>query len=216
MSFYKKIGSFCNLKKNVLFILGTCFFLISSISIYMSFQFFKLKDGLNRLKIAEYKALNSIDSRKKIKNFITQKTAFDKFFIDNNLENLTFLEKEKQILSKIILHPAFANSSEIKKRIDFIEKGKNRLHFAEENIKKTLLIKEIDELQLHPIEIDETDLQKLLSIIEGIYINSFSPLKDSPQLIIKNFSLSKNRENIFSLNMKLLKREYLPKMEKHA
>lgn len=210
-SFYKKIGSFCMLKKTVFIIFGICFFLITSISLYMFVQFFKLKDGLSRLKIAEYKAITSIDSRKEIKNFITQKTAFDKFFIDNNLENLSFLEKEKQTLSKILLHPAFSNSHELKKRLDFINRGKNRLNFAEENIKKTTLIKEIDEVQLNPIEIDETDLQKLLSIIEGTYISYFSPKKDSPQLIIKNFSISKERGNVFSLNLKLLKREYLPK-----
>ena len=82
------------------------------------------------------------------------------------------------------------------------------MKFAEENINKTALIKETSETQLSSIEVDENDLQKLLSIIEEEPINHFVAKKKSPQLIIKNFILSKEKPNAFSLDMKILKREY--------
>jgi len=208
---YKKIGTYCLHNKNIISIFAIAFLLMFSISFNAYSKFLKLQNSLTKLKYFEHIATGSIDQRKKVKQFIDEKTSYDKFFIDNNLENLSFLENEKTILSKLVSHPAFANSEQIKNRLHFLAKDKNRLKFAEENTNKTNLINETDESQLFSIEIDETDLQKLLSTIEGVSMNDFTAKDASPQLIIKNFLLTKEKENAFSLDLKILKREYLKK-----
>ena len=126
-------------------------------------------------------------------------------------ENLSFLENEKTVLEKLLKLNAFSNNSQIKARLEFIQKGRNTLRFSEENIKQNTLIKETDETQLSTIEIDGNDLQKILSVIEGRQNqNSLNDI-NAPQLIIKNFLLNKARDNIFLLDLKLLKREFFKK-----
>jgi hypothetical protein len=209
---YKKIGAYFIHLKNIslLFILLAFFIFFTNFNLYS--KFIKLHTYHTKLNNLEFISKNSLEQRKKINDFIEQKTTYDKFFIDNNLENLTFLENEKKLLNKLKSHPAFLNDFRIKARLNFIDKDQNKLKFAEENVKQTTLIKETDESQLYPIEIDEYDLQKILSTIEGSLDDSnFKQKRDSPQLIIKNFMLNKKRKNVFSLDMKILKREYLKK-----
>jgi len=208
---YKKIGEYCIQKKNIFLIFAIVLLLTFSLIINAYSKFLKLHNSVYKLNYFEHIATNSIDKRKKIKQFIDEKTSYDKFFIDNNLENLSFLENEKAILSKLITHPAFSASEQIKNRLHFINKGRNKLKFAEEHTNKTTLINETDESQLYSIEIDETDLQKLLSIIEGVSIKDFTAKNGSPQLIIKNFLLRKEKESTFLLDLKILKREYFKK-----
>ncbi len=206
---YIKIGNICIYKKKLISMICFLSLLICFVSGMSFYKFSKLQDCENKLRYLEQKSITTIAKRKEIKDFIEKKSAFDKHFIENKLESLIFLQNEKTILSKLLLHPAFSNSFQIKKRINFISSDQNRLKFLEENIKKTNSIKESDLVQLKNIEIDDIDLQKLLSIIEDMKIGEYTPIVHSPQLLIKNFSLSKKKENIFSLNMKILKREFL-------
>jgi len=208
---YKKIGEIFIYKKNVFILLTVIFLLIFFVSFSIIKMFKKLNHCQNKLTYLEHIALNSLEYRKQIKNFIEKHSNFDKSFIDNNLENMKFLENEKNILCNLTNHVAFLNNKQIKKRLDFIQSKKNMLKFAEEKLKQNALIKETDETQLYPIEIDESDLQKILSIIEFCELSNSITKIDSPQLIIKNFLLNKEKEKTFFLDMKILKREYLKK-----
>lgn len=208
---YKKTGKIFIHKKNLSLVLGVFLFLAFSVCFYSIYNFSKLNKYETKLDYLQKKSISSIDKRKQIKDFIARKTNFDKLFIENKLESLTFLENEKPILSKMLKHPAFSNSLQIKNRLEFINNDQNKLKFLEENIKKSTLIKEADLTQLKSVELDKGDLEKLLSIIEDVKIDNYIPEIESPQLIIKNFSLSKKRENILSINMKILKREFYKK-----
>lgn len=208
-NFYKKIGNLFINQRNVIIL-----FCVNSLIIFLfisvlSKKFNKLNTYQYKLKNLENISLNSLDNRKEIKHFIEKHSNVDKFFIDNNLENLKFLEKEKNILNSLFKHSAFKNNSILKSRLDFIQSDQNTLKFAEENLQQNSLIKENDENQLFSIEIDENDLQKILSIVEFSEKN----ISQSPQLIIKNFILNKSKENTFLLEMKILKREFLQKVK---
>ncbi|MFA6119610.1 MAG: hypothetical protein WCT85_02615 [Parachlamydiales bacterium] len=200
----KKTGKLFIKPKNFIFLIGllSLFFLIMSVSIYSKFH--KQHFYANRLNNLDNLIKTSVDQRKKIKDFIDQKTSYDIFFIDNKLESLCFLGKEKLLLNKLLDHPAYENSLEIQNRLKLIDGNLNKLQFSEENIKSTNLVKETDESQINTIEIDEFDLENLLKTIEN------SP-KNSPQLIIKKFILTKTKPSVFSLDMKILKREFFKK-----
>ncbi|HEU64743.1 MAG: hypothetical protein KR126chlam4_00291 [Candidatus Anoxychlamydiales bacterium] len=206
---YRKIGKICIYKKKLIFVLITFSFLIGFVLTFSFYKFSKLNDSEKKLLFLEKKSVSTISKRKEIKDFIEKKILFDKSFVEKKLEHLTFLENEKSILSNLLLHPAFSSSSQIKKRISFINSDQNRLKFLEENIKNSTFIKESDLSQLKSLEIDDIDLQKLLSLLEDVQIDGYFPETLSPQLLIKSFTLSKKRENIFSLNMKIFKREFL-------
>ncbi len=65
---------------------------------------------------------------------------------------------------------------------------------------------------MHPVEVNVSDLKKILTLIEGRKIGEFETGPQKPQLMILDFKLEKKniRENneVFDLNMKLLKREF--------
>jgi len=205
---YRKIGKLSIYKKNIFFVIASLLLLVVFVLTFSTYKFLKLNNCEKKLSYLEQKSTTTIAKRKEIKDFIEKTILFDNDFVENKLESLSFLQDEKSILSNLLLHPAFSNSSEIKKRLNFINSNQNKLKFLEENIKNSTFIKEAELTQLNSIEIDEIDLQKILSVIENVKIGTFFPYDDSPQLIIKNFSLDKKNENIFSLNMKIFKREF--------
>ena len=187
-----------------LFILPIFFFLLCLV--YLSHGYFKQHLGLSKLKTLEFKTLSSMSKRKNIDAYIQKKTDSDPYFIDNNLETLAFLEDETKALDNLNSSVGFLKNFELKSRYDFLKK-QNKLKFFEENTKTSLLTKETDESLINPIQINEKDLQKLLSIIEDIEINGFKPIDKAPQFIIKKFDLQKNK-SCFSLDLKLVKREF--------
>jgi hypothetical protein len=143
--------------------------------------------------------------------FLNQIKNSDHFYIDKHLETLKFLESEiKQLQGSFhIDHNDFA-----KQRIDFLQ-NHNRLLFAEENIFRGENFQEVYERQQRPVELSEEDLKNLLSLIEGVSIGNYHPREGRPQLLFKDFELSKkmisSQEKVFTLSTQLLKREQLIK-----
>jgi len=211
MNFLKKTDNFFLKKKNIYYLLTlSCLLVLSSIFFSLK-KHISLQKSFFKIENLEDLALNSIEQRKKIKDFLNKKTNSNKYFIDNRLENLNFLEHEANNLSNLMQHPAFSTSNHLQNRLKFITSSENKLKFAEGAVKKTALTKETEENQLYSIQIDENDLKRLLSIIEDTEIEHLKPFSDSPQLIITNFILHKKNKNVFDLNMKLLKREFFKK-----
>ena len=137
----------------------------------------------------------------------------DRFYIDKYLETIVFLEPEIEMLQKVASDKNFADDERVKKRIEFLTSGANHLVFSEGVVQAYPHFQETVETQVHPVEINETDLQKILSLIEGCLIKPFTPAPHLPQLLITDFKLDKKKVNdkseVFVLNLKLLKREFL-------
>lgn len=136
----------------------------------------------------------------------------DHFYIDKNLETLQFLEPEVDALQKIMSNKNFPDDEAIKKRYEYLTGG-NSLLFSEGGVQSTPLFQEMTETLVHPVEVDVADIQKILSKIEGVDIGPYKPGPNRPQLIILDFKLEKKKSaeksEVYSLNMKLLKREFL-------
>lgn len=180
------------------------------------FLFFSEKNSLNDLKITldEVKQKAILLEKKQAINMAVRhhfKDA-DHFYIDKYLETLTFLEPEIESLQSIVNNKNYVEDDSVKKRIEFLT-GSNLLVFSEGVVQTYPLFQETTETLVHPIEIDINDLQKILARVEGVEIGNYSPGPNRPQLIIIDFKLEKKnlseKNEVFTLNMKLLKREFL-------
>lgn len=137
----------------------------------------------------------------------------DHFYIDKHLETLTFLEPEVEGLQKLLTNKNIADDEPIRKRLEFLTGTGNSMVFSEGVVQSSPILQEITETLVHPVEINGNDLQKILAKIEGIDIGPYSSSPNKPQLIIIDFRLDKknitDKNEVFVLNLKLLKREYL-------
>jgi hypothetical protein len=136
----------------------------------------------------------------------------DHFYIDKHLESLTFLNAEIQNLEDISNHPNFTEDEAIRNRLDFLTGIQNRLHFSEGPLQSNGVFQEVVETAAHAVQIDGSDLKKILTFIEGVSIDSLTPPPGRPQLFFLDFKLDKKAlvpsGDVFLLNLKVLKREY--------
>lgn len=137
----------------------------------------------------------------------------DHFYVDKYLETLVFLEPETEALQKIVQDKNFANDERVKKRIEFLTGDANAFTFSEGVVQSFPFFQETAETLIHPVEVNAKDIQKILSKIEGVKIGDFSSGPHRPQLFITEFKLDKKKvadnNEVFLLNLKLIKREFL-------
>jgi hypothetical protein len=137
----------------------------------------------------------------------------DHFYIDKHLETLTFLEPEIDHLHKIVNNPNFAEDDAVKKRLDHLTGSGNNMIFSEGVVQSYPLFQETTETLVHPVEVNISNIQQILCHVEGVEIGCFTPPPHYPQLIVLDFKLDKkslnDKNDVFILNMKLLKREFL-------
>lgn len=173
--------------------------------------------GVNQIgEKIEHVQLVALQQEKKQASNITVINHFkeaDHFYIDKNLEVLNFLEPEIEALQKIVQHKNFTDDEVIKKRLELLTGNGNALRFSEGVVQTHPQFQETTETLIHPVEVNLHDIQKMLALIEGIQIGSFMPAESRPQLVILDFKLEKkktiDKNEVFLLNMKLLKREFL-------
>lgn len=189
--------------------------------LFVVFLFYSQKSELEDLQYSlesiQHQAL--IKEKKQALNVAVRQhfREADHFYIDKQLETLTFLEPEIDMLQKISNDKSFADDERVKKRLEFLtgtgNAQGNSLVFSEGVVQSFPLFQETMETLVHPVEISAVDLQKVLARIEGIEMGGFKPGPHRPQLLITDFKLEKKTVNdkneVFVLNLKLVKREFL-------
>lgn len=137
----------------------------------------------------------------------------DHFYIDKQLETLTFLEPEVESLQKILSNPLLGQTEVVTRRLDTLSGPPNAMQFIEGVVQSYGDFQETTESLAHPVEVNVDDLKKILSRIEGVELGSHRPGPNRPQLLITDFKLEKKEiranNETFILNLKLLKREFL-------
>lgn len=137
----------------------------------------------------------------------------DHFYIDKNLETLTLLEPEIDSLKNMQSNPNFNDDENVKKRLEALTGPANKISFTEGVVQSSPMFQEVSETLLHPVEINVSNLREILCLVEGISIGDCTPPPNRPQLIILDFKLDKKnvseKNEVFLLNLKLLKREFL-------
>lgn len=208
--FLEHCGQFCFKKIRPSIFFSSLLVPIICATFYLFFQILELQELENRFIYSTKKGKSAIEKKRNKEQFLRRYSSYTPYFINQYIESLNFLDKEKQELITLLNHPAVLNKKILKERLSFLSGETNRLLFAEEKVRSSTKIKETEEKQRHPVQVDEKDLEKLLSLIEDV---SSEPL-NSPQLIIRNFQLKKKetslRNEIFEVEMELLKREWLP------
>lgn len=178
---------------------------------FLSQESIHLKNLEDRFAKTAKKEQLAIERKKRKERFISRYSHSNPYFIDQSIESLPLLQNEKQLLESLLHHPAFPESGTIKNRLSFIDE--NRLAFREGKIETTTEMKEVQEHQRRPVQMDETDLKKVLSLLEDVPIEKIVPKAGSPQILIKDFLLKKLetplRTEVFEVKMDLIKREFI-------
>jgi hypothetical protein len=137
----------------------------------------------------------------------------DHFYIDKQLETIQLLEPEIEALQTAMNNKNVAEDEGIKKRHEQLVGSGNSLSFSEGVVQSTPVFQEVVESMIHPVEVNVENLKEILAKVEGIEIGPYAPGPNRPQLIILDFKIDKknsiDKNEVFQLNMKLLKREYL-------
>lgn len=185
--------------------------------VFLSFFFLKEKNDFDELRTniesIEYNAL--IKEKRQAMNMAVRQhyREADHFYIDKNVETLVLLEPEIEQLQAIVADKNFTDNENIKKRLEFLTGGANSLAFSEGVVHSFPFFQETTETLIHPVEVERSDIQKILAKIEGIKIGPYSPGLHPPQLIITEFKLDKKKTNdkneVYLLDIKLIKREFI-------
>jgi hypothetical protein len=160
---------------------------------------------------------SAFDRKARKEAFFAKHRNSDPYFLDKEIESLSFLNHEKQQLIGWLNHPAISNKEKLTRRMNYLQQGENRCTFAEEEIQVSKTCKETKEKQRYPVEVDMDDINKLLTLIEEspILENGDLGMKGRPQLLIYSFSMIKKnaplQNEVFEITMDLLKREFKPK-----
>lgn len=137
----------------------------------------------------------------------------DRFYIDKNIESISLLQPEIEVLEKIAKQSNFVENEAVTSRLEQL-KTQNSIRFSEGVVQTYPLFSETAETLVKPVEVDSKDLQNILSKIEGTNIGPYTKGDSPPQLIISELKLEKkntNAENeVYQLQLKLIKREFTP------
>lgn len=166
-----------------------------------------------RFADAAKKGKIAIERKMRKEKFIKRYSEADPFFIDKQIESLSFLGKERLGLQSLLQHPGLAKTRHFQERLDFLESERNHLVFTEENIRTTTRIKETEEKGRHSVQMDENDLYRLLATIEDIPLGQYEPISKMPQLFVRDMKMKKIetplQSEVIEVEMELLKREWV-------
>jgi hypothetical protein len=202
----KKIKNFIPLKRIVFYLLITgCF-----PAFFTFYYFYSKKCKLNQWELAVERIHNAavVQAKKqavnqKIRRFYANSESL---YLDRQLEKIRFLKKEKEALEQMLRSRTFTGNEAAELRYTFLTGEENRLLFTEFSSQKGEGIIETLLLLAHPVEIDSFDLKDILSYVEGTH-------SKQPQLLITDFKIARKKkpttDEVFELNLKILKREYL-------
>jgi len=176
------------------------------------FYFMQNTEKLNKLEIQmeqlHRKAINFKKQKDKEALFLTQIQKTEPNFIEKHLSTLVLLEPEMKKLHSLSLDTL---DTQVKKKLSWIEKGGNHLIFIQQKLRFFENLQESEEIQQEYVEMNEEDLKRVLSLIEGIPIGHYVPPLGRPPLLIKDFHLSRTKlyaqENAFLIKIDLIKRE---------
>lgn len=145
------------------------------------------------------------------KKILSQLKTANRDYVETYLQNMVFLQPEIKKL-QALLHSDPHNGVR-KQRLEHLQNGKNALQFTQQHFRMEKGFQEVDVIQEYPVEMNTTDLKRLLANIENKAIGPIQPEDRPPYFIITNFELLKkplvSNEETFVVKLKLIKREII-------
>lgn len=199
---------FSRLSPLIFFLLLTCPFLWTLFYLYI--QMNEMNDLEMRLDSSLRKGRSALARKERKEKFLKDYCDSDPYFLDQQIESICFLEKEQEEVQSFLY--AFPQNSAIQDRLHFLTSDENKLQFIEETIQSFDQIQETEEKQRHPVQMSESDLQRILSRLENVPIGPFDPAPKSPQFIVRDIQVKRTSTTldteVFEVEMNLLKREF--------
>ena len=208
--FLEKCGQFFFLKMRPVFFFILAIFPLIGSALFLSQKSGELEDLEERYAGAARKERLALERKARKERFLARYSNPNPYFLDQQIESFPLLTNERQKLLSLLHHPAFPESQAIKNRLAVL--NENRLAFTEEKIEVSSQMKEVEEKQRHPVQMDESDIKQILSLIEDVPIENYMPTSGSPQILIKELRLKKQETElhteVFEVEMDLIKREF--------
>jgi hypothetical protein len=208
--FLEKCGQFFFLRMRPPFFFAMAIFPLIAAALLLSQRSEELQELENRFASAARKEKLAMERKARKERFLTRYSRSNPYFLDQQIESFPLLSNERTKLQSLLVHPAFPESQAIKNRLASL--NDNRLAFSEEKIEVSSQMKEVEEKQRHPVQMDESDIKQILALIEDVPIDIYLPASGSPQILIKELRLKKQETplhtEVFEVEMDLLKREF--------
>jgi len=134
------------------------------------------------------------------------------FYIDEEIETIVPLQEERETLTKVLSLGFHQNEDMFRRRQQHHASGQNAISFVEGSVKAYSDFQETQESLAHPVEADFNDIKAILSRIEGVAFDETELPQNRPHLIITDWKMEKKKgptQEVFVLDIKLIKREYL-------
>ena len=205
--FFEMLGKlfFSKIRPSLFF--GLLLFPILFVGAILYLQFTQVEEASAIYTASLPKAKPALEKKKRQEAHMARYKPADPFYLDHSLESLVFLKEEIASLKKLLAHPALSNKKGLGERLRFLTGEENRLVFIEDNIKTGGSMKETEEKQKFPVQMNESDIKKVLSLIEDVSIETFTPDANSPQFLIRDFQMER-KGDLFQVEMELVKREF--------
>lgn len=183
--------------------------------VFAMFHYNSETQSLQRLEsqVSRLQEAAQIRNRKQSANALVRSyySDADRFYLEKQTESTHLLEQESEALQKLGNQPHMAEDPRITRRLGVL--AGNTLVFTEGMVQSYPFFNEIPEALQHPIEVEVEDIKELLAKIEGTKIGPYEPGPNRPQLLLTDFRLERKapqgESEIYNLNLKILKREYL-------
>ena len=204
-SFLKKISSNLPFNRAMIYLVVIGFLPV----VFTAFHYAQKKrewDAVSQ-QISSIHYLSECKARKQYFNTIVRNaySESDPLYLENQLEPLSFLKKERETLEQLLQSPTFTGNEAAEKRYAHLTSHANRLEFLQGSPQAAEGIQETVCWLSHPVEMDSQDLKEILTRLEG-------NRKGKPQLLITDFKCHKKTllsgNEVFELNIKLFKREF--------
>ncbi len=136
----------------------------------------------------------------------------DHFYLEKHVGTIPLLSQEVNILQKILNSGFHPEEEVLRRRYALLTGPENCLTFSQSPEKSYAGLKESVAQLSKSVEVSVQDLHKILARVEGVQIGEEKPLPSRPHLIITDFKIEKKKGqlgDVYALNLKILKREYL-------
>ena len=122
----------------------------------------------------------------------------DHRYVDRELETVELLGGEREGLGRLLEQEPGLPSREVLGRLEALEG--NRVRFAEEKVRQSGGVSEVEEKLARGVEVDMEDVKGLLERIEGVG-------EGRPQMVVTEFGLRRKGE-VFEMEIRFVKREF--------
>jgi len=197
----KKYSLYSYPRSWILAVTSFCLILV----LFVSSFYLKKRERLvlleKELKDLKFQSVQFFEKEKEHELLRKKYSNGDPEFLEKTLSQLSFLQKEKDLLEILFSESSFGSYEPMQKRWIFLTSGENIINLKKTFEQQTPQYQETHYKFKHPVEVEKEDIEHILQIVEG-------EDKNAPQLILKDFFLEKKEEGLYQIDMEIIQRVF--------